>query len=149
MKTNSSSLDAHAIRGVLVEEFVANGLSAAQIAEKYGVSLVLVIDYIAAYLENSPVILKLQTSNSSSTLHEYLKPIVRNYLVAVIKTNTTIAMAAKYAGFSRARFYDLLNEHNINTKHLRRFDKNSDLRGEKMDVHPKRKSRANRQSRAV
>lgn len=110
----------HSIRGLLVEEFVANNLTAKEIADKYNVSLVLVIDYIAAYHESSPVQITFNIDNSS-TLHDYLKPVIRNYLVSKIMATNSIKMAAKEAGFSRAQFYILLHEHNINPKHFRRF----------------------------
>lgn len=141
-------MDAHAIRGILVEEFVANGLTANEISNKYQVPINLVIDYIKAYHENSPVLLKLEHKQTSTTFREFLDSNARHYLETALSTNKNIAEAARFSGVSRSHFYSLLNEYNL-LNNTRRASKVTNKRSKKMDVYSKGKSRANTNTRAI
>jgi hypothetical protein len=141
-------MDAHSIRGVLVEEFIANGKTAQEISEQYAVPLNLIVDYILAYQENTPVTFNLVPDYSANTFHEFLENQAANYLLKILNSSSSITQAAKKAGISRTYLHKKINGYKL----YNRFgiaDKHPNTGGEKVDVGIKGNGRKNRGSSTV
>lgn len=138
-----------AIRGKLLEEFVAGGLDAETIASKYRVPVGEVIDYIVAYHEPSPVILSFQPIEQKlPTLQSGIRQAKIAIITEHLKQAKSIAEAAQSLGIYRPHLYRLLNEYKL-PRNVGGTGKVRPSKKQGAVISAKEKGRGNQQSRAV